>query len=393
MIESSAAQRSVSSELRNRLTESGSLLGALDAITRWRPFALSIMTFLACVVIASLFGAIGGGLARQSMGLAAFVGFIGMLLVAVTALIGINGVGIMLSDDVWGRPQRGIKDALLVSLFTSHRLVLILLLEGLIFILYLVVLAILLFLCKIPSIGPVLYAMVFPLGAIITGVVLFALFYVGIPLAAPAVWSGATVMNAVAMLKEVARHRLLFVVIMTILLGLLVAVVGGIIGGIVGSGAAITLGISASIVGYSMDMSELLGMFFGYGGQGSGYAWALGFGAATLFLVATTPVMLVGMKGAAIIHQAAVTGLSLAEAEAELMRGLDEVKKRAQEAKEQAKAQMAAAQAAAAQTAANAKTASAEQAPIDTPQPKCPGCGADIGEADIFCGSCGYKLK
>jgi hypothetical protein len=134
-------------------------------------------------------------------------------------------------------------------------------------------------------------------------------------------------------------------------------------------------------------------MFYGYGGQGSGYAWALGFGAATLVLFATTPVMLVGMKGAAIIHRAAVTGLSLAETEAELMRGLDEVKKRAQEAKEQAKAQMAAAQAAAAQAAANAKTASAEQAPVDTPQPKCPGCGTDIGEADIFCGSCGYKLK
>lgn len=388
-----AAQRSVSSELRNRLTESGSLLGALDAITRWRPFALLIMTFLACVVIAALFAGIGAGLARQSMGLVAFVGFVGMLLVAVTALIGVNGAGIMLSDDVWARPQRGIKAALLVSLFTSHRLVLILLLEGLILILYLLVLAVLLFLCKIPGVGPLLYAVIFPLGAILTGVVLFALVYVAIPLAAPAVWSGSTVINAVAMLKEVARHRLLFVVVMTILLGLLVMVVGGIIGGVVSSGSAMTLGISAGIVGASMDITAALGMFSGYGGQGSGYAWALGFGAATLFLVATTPVMLVGMKGAAIIHQAAVTGLSLAEAEEELMRGMDEVKKRAQEAKEQAKAQVAAAQAAATQAAANTKAPSTEQAPAVAPQPKCPGCGTDIGEADVFCGNCGHKLK
>jgi len=394
MIESSAAQRSVSSELRNKLTESSSLLGALDAITRWRPFVLLITTFLACVVIASLFAGVGAGLAKQSMGLAAFVGFVGMLLVAITALIGINGAGIMLSDEVWARPQRGIKAALLVSLFTSHRLVLILLLEGLIFVLYLVVLAILLFLCKIPGIGPVLYAVAFPLGAILTGVVLFALIYVAIPLAAPAVWSGATVMNAVAMLKEVALHRLLFVVIMTLLLGLLLMVVGGIIGGIVGSGTAITLGISAGIIGVSMDMMAIFGMFSGYGGQGSGYAWALSFGAATLFLVATTPVMLVGMKGAAIIHQAAVTGLSLAEAEEEISRGMAEVKKRAHEAKEQAKAQMAAAQAAAAQAAANAKaTAPEQQAPTAAPQPKCPGCGANFGEADVFCGSCGHKLK
>lgn len=393
-----AAQAYVSSELRNKLTESGSLLGALDAITRWRPFAMLIMTFLACVVIASLFAGIGAGLARQSVGLAAFAGFIGMLLVGITALIGINGAGIMLSDDVWGRPQRDIKTALLVSLFTSHRLVLILLLEGLIFVLYLVVMAILLFLCKIPGIGPVLYAVVFPLGAILTGVVLFALIYVAIPLAAPAVWSGATVMNTVAMLKEVALHRLLFVVIMTLILGLLLLVVGGIIGGIVGSGTAMTLGISAGIVGTTQDITAVLGMFSGYGGgQGSGYAWALGFGVATLFLVATSPVMLVGMKGAAIIHRAAVTGLSLAEAEEEITRGMDEVKKRAQEAKEQAKAQMVAAQAAAAQVAANAKAAShkaeQQQAPAAAPQPKCPGCGADIGEEDVFCGSCGHKLK
>lgn len=389
-----AAQRSVSSELRNKLNDSGSLLGALDAITRWRPFVLLITTFLACVVIASLFAGIGASLARQSMGLAAFVGFIGMLLAAITALIGINGAGIMLSDDVWARPQRGIKAALLVSLFTSHRLVLILLLEGLVFVLYLIVLAILLFLCKIPGIGPILYAVVFPLGAILTGVVLFALVYVAIPLAAPAVWSGATVMNAVAMLKEVARRRLLFVVLMTLLLGLLLVIVGGIIGGIVGTGTAMTLGISAGIVGASMDITAVLGMFSGYGGQGSGYAWALSFGVAILFLVATTPVMLVGMKGAAIIHQAAVTGLSLAEAEEEISRGMAEVKKRAQEAKEQAKAQMAAAQAAAAQAAANAKAASVEQqVPTAAPQPKCPGCGTDVGEADIFCGNCGHKLR
>lgn len=388
------APASVSSELRNKLTESGSLLGALDAITRWRPFALLIMTFLACVAIASLFAGIGAGLARQSVGLAGFTGFIGMLMVAITALIGINGAGIMLSDDVWGRPERGIKAALLVSLFTSHRLVLILLLEGLIFVLYLVLLAILLFLCKIPGIGPVLYAVVFPLGSILTGAVLFALVYVAIPLAAPAVWGGATVMNAMAMLKEIARHRLLFAVIMTLLLGILLLVVGGIIGGIVGSGTTMTLGISTGIVGTSMDMTAILGMFSGYGGgHGSGYAWALGFGSATLFLLATTPVMLVGMKGAAIIHQAAVAGLSLAAAEEEISRGVAEMKKRAQEAKEQARAQMTAAQAAAAQAATNVKENSTEQqASVIAPKSRCPSCGADIAETDVFCGGCGHKL-
>ncbi len=395
MTNSVAAQTSVSSELRSKLTESGSLLGALDAITRWRPFVTLVMTFLACVVISLLFAGIGAGLLSQSVGLANFVELIGMLLVAVTALIGINGVGIMLSDDVWGRPQRGIKAALLVSLFTSHRLVLILLVAGLVFVLYLVVLAILLFLCKIPGIGPVLYAVVLPLGAVLTGIVLFALVYLVIPLAAPAVWSGATVMSTVSMLKEVALHRLLFVVIMTFLLGLLLTVVAGILVGILGSGTAMTLGISAGIIGTSQDFAAVLDIFSGQGGRGGDYAWAFGFSAATLLLFVSSVVMLVGMKGAAIIHQAAVTGLSLAQAEEEITRGMDEVKRRAQELKEQAKIQMAAAQAAASQAAVNAKAASAEQqqAPTAAFQPKCPGCGATIGESDVFCGSCGHKLK
>jgi len=393
-----AAQRSVSSELRNKLTETSSLLGALGAITRWRPFVLLITTFLVCVVIASLFDSIGADLALESENLADFVGFVGMLLVAITALIGINGVGIMLSDDVWARPQRGIIAALLVSLFTSHRLVLILLLEVLIFVLYLVVLVAILYLCKIPGIGPVLYAFVFPLGSILTGAVLFALIYVGIPLAAPAVWSGATVMNALVMLKEVARYHLLFVVIMTLLLGLLLLVVGATIGGIIGSGVATTLDISAEIIGIP-EMS-IFTMHHAYD-MLSIYGNSIIFGAAALFLVATTPVMLVGMKGAAITHQAAVKGLSLAAAEEEISRGIAEVKKLANEAKEQAKDQMVAAQAAADQAAANAKAAAAEQqaptveqpTPTAAPQPKCPGCGADVGEAHVFCGSCGYKLK
>jgi hypothetical protein len=390
-----AAKNAASSELRSKLTESGSLLGALDAITRGRPFALLVMTFLGCTLISAVFGGIAAALIEQSGVIAGIVGFLGMVIVAITALVGLNGAGILLADDVWERPQRGIKDALLVSLFTSHRLIVILLLEGLLFLAYLVVLAIILFLCKIPGVGPVLYALIYPLGAILTGFVLFGLIYVAIPLAAPAVWNGATVMNAIAMLKEVVSHRLLFVVVMALLLGLLLAVAGGIIAGIVGSGAAMTLGFSASIIGASMDMGSLFGMFSGYGRSDSGYVWALGFGSATLFLIATTPVILVGMKGSAIIHRTAINGLSLAEAEEEIARRMNEVKQHAQEAKEQAKAKIAAAQAAAAQAAANANSDPAQDTtpPTEPARLSCPSCGTVIGEHDMFCGNCGHKLK
>ena len=394
---SSSAQSSVSSELRNKLNDSGTLLGALDAITRWRPFVLLVTAFVACGVISAVFGGTAAMLFQRSGVFSAIVGLLGTLVVGITALIGINGAGILLSDDVWERPQRGCKDALLVSLFTSHRLILILLLEGLLFLGYLIVLAILLFLCKIPGVGPLLYAIIFPVGAILTGVVLFGLVHVAIPLAAPAVWNGAGVMSALAMIKEVVRHRLLFVVIMTLLLGLLLIVVGGIIAVVVGSGASMILGLSATIIGASMDPGALFGVFSGYGRSGGSYSWALGFGMATLFLIATTPAILVGMKGAAIIQRAAVTGLSLAEAEEEIARKMEEMKRRTQEAREQVKIKVAAAQAAAqvsANTSPKADSAAAQEVPqVPHALTTCPGCSAGVSESDLFCGSCGHKLK
>ena len=327
----------------------------------------------------------------------AIVGLLGTLAVGIIALVGVNGVGILISDDVWERPQREIKDAFRVSLRTSHRLILIFLLEGILFLAFLLALAILLFLCKIPGIGPLLYAFVFPIGAILSGVVLSGLLYVAIPLAAPAIWNGASVVSALAMLKEIVRRRLLFVLVMTLLLGLLLIVLGGLIALIVGGGMSIMMGLSASVIGASMDPGAAFNSFAGFGRSGGSYTWALGFGVATLFLVAGAPVILVGMKGAALIHRAAVSGLSLAQAEEEIARKMDEMKKRSQEAKAQVKEKMVAAQAAA--KGSNNANSKLDSAPLEeTPQVSaapviCPACSVSVGESDLFCGGCGHKLK
>lgn len=383
--------------LRNRFAGTGSLLGALDAMTRWRPFVLLAVTFVACMIVGGILGAIAGTLIRHSSMLAGFTGLIAAIAVFIVGLLGVNAAGIMLADDVWGRPQRSIGGALMASAFTSHRLVMVLLIEFLLFLVYLTVLAAALFLCKIPGVGPLLYAFVFPLAVILTGALLFAMLYVAIPLAAPAVWSGATVMQTLAMLKEVAQRKLLFVVVMMLLLGLLLFVVSGIIGGILFGGAGVTLSLSAAVIGSAMDgfgglMDALMGL--GMGGSGSGYARALSFGGATLFLLGATPGMLVGMKGAAIIHRTAIADLSLGEAEAQLNQRFEEVKRKAQETKENAKAQLAAAQAAAAAHAAAAKPAESKPAePSAAAASTCPACSAPITADEMVCGNCGQQLK
>ncbi len=386
--------------LHHKLAESRSLLGALDAITRWRPFAMLVLTFLTCVILMAVLGALSAGMARHSLTVAGFLGLVSTLLVMATALVGINAAGIMLSDDTWDRPQRNMVPALFASLFTSHRLIGILLLQGLLFLLFLIAFAIVLFICSIPGIGPLLYAVVFPAGSVLMGVLLFTLLYVAIPLAAPAVWNGSTVMSAMAMLAAIARQRLVFVVVMTLLLGLLLLLVTFIITAILASGTAITLAFSVPIIGSSVDgldgltdmiMRAALGSMGG--NMDSGYLWALGFGATTLFLLGVTPGMLVGMKGATIIHRAAIADLSLAETELAMQKKMEELKDRAQQAKEQALKK-------AAEQAAQARTqSSSASAPAATPSPApaaalaCPSCSKPIASDDLFCGECGHKLK
>lgn len=384
--------------LHHKLAESRSLLGALDAITRWRPFAMLVLTFLACMILMAVLGGVSAAMARHSGFVAGLLGVVTLLLVMVTALVGVNAAGILLSDDTWERPQRNMVEALFASLFTSHRLIGILLLQGLLFLLYLIVFAIILFICSIPGIGPLLYAVVFPAGSILTGVILFTLLYVAVPLAAPAVWNGATVMNALAMLAEIARQRLLFVVVMTLLLGLLLLLVTLIITAIISTGTAMTLGLSASIIGSSLGGLDglgglVMGTMGGMGGNmGSGYLWALGFGAATLFLLGVTPGMLVGMKGATIIHRAAIADLSLADAEQAIQEKIADVQRRAQEAKEQALKQ-AAKQAAHSAQVQSATTTPPATAPVATAALACPSCNHPAGADDVFCGNCGHKLK
>lgn len=374
----------VSSQLRTRLSESGSLLGALDAITNWHAFLLLAATFLAAILTATVLGAITAALAQQSSSLAVMMGLITGLAVFIVHVVGVNAVGILLSDNVWERPQRSIGDALVASLFTSHRLILILFLEAVLFLIYAIILTVVLFICKAPGVGPLLYAFIFPASAILTGAIVFALVYVAIPLAAPAVWNGSTVMQAIAMLKEVARRKLLFVVIMFLLLGFLLVVATGIIWLIVASGTSIVLSLSSVVVGMSAgglgNPMGMIGPIFGSGFDGaSGYSLALGFGFAVLFLLGITPGFLVGMRGAAVIYRAAISDLSLAEAEAQMSQRFDEIKQRTQEAKQRA-------------TMPHPTTPAAMQ-PTPAAQPTCPSCGSVVIPDDVFCGNCGHQMK
>ena len=387
----SAQNAGVSAQnLKQKLGNSASLLAAVDAATNWPAFILLSATWIVAMISTAVFGAVTAYLVSKSGMLGAFSGLVAFLVVMSVVVVGINATGIMLSDSLWGRKQRGIMDAILASAFSVHRLLAVLLIEFLLFVGFLIVLTLALFICKIPGIGPLLYAVVFPVGVILTGLVIFSLAYIGLPLAAPAVWNGASVKHTLLLLQAVARKRLLTAIIMMVLMTLLIFAVVGFVWMILLAGTGTVLSLSAGVLGVSGGgMGGIMAMFMGGADAGSGYAYAMGFGGTILALVGANPGFLIGLKGSSIIYREVSVGLSLDEDEMEMDRRMQVIKARA----EQARQQMAAAAQQAKEAASAAASAKTVEAPVASEAAMaCPNCHNAITAADVFCGNCGHKL-
>ncbi len=403
-----------------------SLLGAVSAYRNLRALVLMGLSFIAAVIVGGLFGMLAG--AMESF----FIGALGSLLAAVTALYGVSAVGIMLMRDAQGQERCSIAEAVLQSLFSTHRLIAVAILEGLIVLVAVIVAAILLFICKIPALGPVLYTVVFPVLAVVLGMLVFALFYVMFPLAGPAVWTGSTVFQVVARLNMLARRRLIEIVGQQFVLFVIVSFVTGIIFAIVMIGVGMVSGMSASIVGFGglglgfdMGFDGRMGMSYG---SGASYILAGSIGGGVLFAVAAVIPALISLKGCCLIYLNTTAGLDFAQAEADLEGGVAAVKAKAEQARERARqlaeqharaqaeaaekakakasadalAAAAAAEAASAEAAAAAvdagiasDSAAAPAAAAGTPAAgaACPQCKAPVGPDDRFCGECGFKLQ
>ena len=422
-------------DIWQQLRQSNTLLDATKAIGNWGALSLLALSVIGATLIFGL------ALLSNSAGLIS----IAWLLSLAVVFFGFNAVGILLMDSARGTPQRSMSQAVLASLRSSHRLLLVALVVGLGVAAWFLAVAVVYFVCKIPFLGPLLLVVAYPLTALVTGLIIFALVYVFMPLTAAAVWSGATTREALVRLVAISRHRLLPVVIQELLLMLLVGVVAFIIGGIVFSGLMAVSPMAALITGALGDMGNLMGTLFGrffgggmYGGMGRGIgggssgpmmAGALGGG----LLLATAWVLpaLIALQGICLVYLAAVRGLDMAETESMLERGGEQIaaKKREiqtrlkEEADKRAQARAAAAAAAAVATATPNEAGGTPMGPPGAVYPgagepvarttapvavgpshaappapasvvHCPRCGGQLDHPDDrFCGDCGHDLK
>jgi hypothetical protein len=298
----------------------------------------------------------------------------------------LSATGIQLMDQAKGNEIRSIGSALFAGLATLPSMVGLFLLFGLMVVVVEIVLAIILWVCKIPGIGPLLYAFVFPVSVVLIGVLFFACMNVIAPLSMPSIWDGNSIMQTVAKLFALARTNLLPVIVFQILLLLIVWLTAAVTFGILAYGLLTVLPQSMAILP-SGNVSQLMGTFaammmgggFGDGGgnSGGGYLIAAGFGGAILFMSASAVPMLTLIMGDCIIYLNFVRNLETAQLEATMHNKMSEFKEKAADARSQLAQQ----------------AASLKQPPTVSQAPSCPKCNQPVADDEIFCGSCGNKLK
>lgn len=389
-------------KMSDQLKRSGSLLDATSAIGNWRALVLFAASTVAAVLVFGLL------VATQS---AAGV-LLGAVLGWLLAFYGVNAVGIMLMDATRDGESRTPMQAVAASLLTSHRLLLVGLLAFAGLLALLIGVAILLLLCKLPVIGPLLFAVVMPLSALLLGLTLFTLAYVFYPLAASAIWSGATVMEAAGNLLAIARKRLVAVVLQEVVLMLIVFFVALILLGIVFSGLGLTTMMSAGIVGGGEGGLQSLGIMamgmgsMGMGGLGGGGGYVLAGGLGTTLLLALAGIVpgLIALQGFCQIYLSSLEGLDSGDARRVLAATLQKTQEKMREAREKVEAQARRpVTPAAAETPVSPSAPATPAAPVvpavETSAPvapaaaaACPACRMPVEPDDVFCGHCGQRI-
>ncbi len=327
--------------LSQQIKNSGSLLDSIDAVRNWRAVVLLLLTLVAAALVAGL-GVLLGGVSFF------FVFLFGLAAYAVV-FYGANAVGVMVMDEARGNPSRPMMAAVMNSLGTSHRLILVALMIGALYLVGMLALALVLLICKIPFLGPVLYTFVFPVAAVVVGIAMFALPIVVFPLSAPSIWNGATTMQCVSQLLAIARKRLIMVLILMVAVAFISGVVGMLIGAILLTGSLTVAGLSAGILGGGMGgLGGMMGgMMMGGGGMGGfggmgggigGHAIAGAIGGGILYAAAFTLPGMVYLRGASTVYLRAIDGLDLASEQAEMEGKIAAARAKAREMQEQAQA-------------------------------------------------------
>ncbi len=242
------------------------------------------------------------GFTLSSSGSFAMTTLLAFLALFVVSPAGMSIAGLLLMDQARGQTPRPFRKAISDSIPAFLRTLGIALLGVVLMVAFYLFLSLLLFVCKLPVVGPALYAVLFPVLVILAGLLYFGLM-AGLSMAYPAVWSGATIREALEMLWRITTNRIVELLVNLLLLAILFALAEFILFTIFFVGSQIVLVASASILGVQgiPGLAQGPGALFG-ALSASDYTLATIFGFMTGLMLFMTALMSMFMMGLNLIY-------------------------------------------------------------------------------------------
>ncbi len=283
------------------------VLASVDAVRNVRAGYALLLTFaLAGLLLA---------LADRAMAGEASVLAVGWGGAALTVLFyGTNSAGLLLMDQERALPVREVAQALRDALGCAHRLLLVLSVVLVIAALGLALVAAALAITRLPVVGPALFGLLLPAAVVLVGTATLAGAAVVAPLAAPAIWSGLSVRQTLALLQRQVRQRLVLVALLTGAVSGLAALVGALASFVVLTGGRVVALLAVFAAGVEVPPTLLMAGFFGQGLRGLGatpispgaspYVSAALAGGGLVFLLALALPALVALRGACAVYVA-----------------------------------------------------------------------------------------
>lgn len=287
------------------------VLRSVDAIRNTRALLVLLGTFAAAGLLMAMaqtsLARPDSAWAPWQAGAALFVAFYGG-----------NAAGILVMDDARGVPIRDVSAALRAALAGAHRLLLALVVVSAAYAVLAGVLLAFFWTSRTAVagawLGPVVFGLAVPVGVLVVGVAALALVAVVVPLAAPAVWSGAGVWQVLRNLAALIRRRLLTVVLLMGAVSLLAAGMGAIVTFVVAVGGRVVAELGVRVVGVDVPVQQLMAGLFGYGLRSlgaagaptgsSGHAAAASIGGGVVFALALLLPGLVYLRGTCAVYLA-----------------------------------------------------------------------------------------
>lgn len=355
----------------------GALLRSFEGVRNWRALVLMIGGVVSAALV--LYGGFNLLMHVDSMFMAKVIGLVVGVLALLLFLTGLNGAGLLLTDQIDRNPYRGLGQAFFGGIGCTLWAALALLLLVLALLVLWVVLAALTFLDRIPGIGP-FFAFVLSGPTAVIFAFCFIFLTLGVPLMYVAIWRGHNALSAIGRSVDIVARRPLETFVHFLVLWLIVFSATVFAFGMLSWGSAVTLGIHA-LVGVSSSLGDMGG---GYGpgyGMGGGLLGrfpgmagnmlsmgAAGFSIGLACLLLFALICLIWLAGSLIVHDSLGAGVD-ASAAHRMRSGLQDFKRKIDENRPRV-------------------------APSPPPSAvhACPACGSVVTPGDLFCGNCGQRM-